>query len=68
MLRNVTLAILILGAINWGIVGLFRYDLITSIFGADLMMVSRIIFILVGIAGLYAISFFWDRRRSAVQS
>jgi len=62
-MRNLTLALIIIGAINWGLVGLFRYDLISSIFGINLMMISRIIFVLVGIAGLYAITFFWDRKR-----
>ncbi len=57
-LRKLVLALIIIGAINWGLIGFFRYDLISSIFGTNLELISRIIFALVGISGLYAITFF----------
>jgi len=57
-LRNLVLALIIIGAINWGLIGFFRYDLISNIFGANFELISRIIFALVGISGLYAITFF----------
>ncbi|MEG2344323.1 MAG: DUF378 domain-containing protein [Anaerovoracaceae bacterium] len=60
-LRNLTLALIIIGALNWGLVGFFKYNLVTSIFGPNLEIVSRIIFALVGLAGLYAISFFFRK-------
>ncbi|WP_306120438.1 MULTISPECIES: DUF378 domain-containing protein [unclassified Roseitalea] len=56
---NITAMILIIvGAINWGLVGLFRLDLVRLIFGGELGTVSAlsaIIYILVGIAGVYGI-------------
>ncbi|MEG2323059.1 MAG: DUF378 domain-containing protein [Anaerovoracaceae bacterium] len=60
-MRNLTLALIIIGALNWGLVGFFKYNLVTSIFGPNLEIVSRIIFALVGLAGLYAISFFFRK-------
>lgn len=58
-MRNLTLILVIIGAINWGLIGFFRYDLVSSIFGGNLAVVSRVIFAIVGLAGLYAISFFF---------
>lgn len=57
-LYNIMLALVIIGAINWGILGLFKMDLIGSIFGGMTSVISRIIFVLVGICGLGAISLF----------
>jgi uncharacterized membrane protein YuzA (DUF378 family) len=50
--------LIIVGAINWGLIGFFDYDLVSAIFGFGSWL-SRCIFALVGIAGLYAISFFF---------
>ncbi|WP_202931093.1 DUF378 domain-containing protein [Aminipila terrae] len=61
-MRKIVLALIIIGAINWGLIGFFRYDLISSIFGTNLELISRIIFALVGISGLYAITFFKGQR------
>lgn len=57
-MKNLVLALIIIGAINWGLIGFFRYDLISSIFGTSFEIVSRIIFAVVGLAGIYAITFF----------
>ncbi len=51
------LTIAIIGAINWGLIGLFRFDLVAFIFG-DMSWLSRIVYTLVGTCGLYLISFF----------
>ena len=66
-MRNLVLILVIIGAINWGLIGFFRYDLVSSIFGGQFEIVSRIIFAIVGIAGIYAISFFF-RNRESMQS
>ena len=52
------LTLVILGAINWGLIGLFRFDLIATIFGGMEAIVSRIIYTLVALAGLYCLSFY----------
>jgi uncharacterized protein len=57
-LNSIVLAILIIGAINWGSIGLFNIDLVATIFGGATSMLSKIIYILVGISGLWAFSFF----------
>ena len=51
------LTLVIIGALNWLLVGLFRFNLVDSIFG-ELSLLSRIIYILVGICGLWAITFY----------
>lgn len=63
-MRNLVLILLIIGAINWGLIGFFRYDLVSSIFAGNYEIVSRIIFAIVGLAGLYAISFFFRKTES----
>ena len=47
----------IIGAINWGLIGFFGFDLIRILFG-DMTLLSRIIYAVVGICGLYALSYF----------
>lgn len=49
------LTIVIIGAINWGLIGFFRFDLVSFLFG-DMSWLSRIIYALVGIGGLYLLS------------
>ena len=51
MLYNILFIILIIGGINWGLVGLFTFDLVAAIFGT-LSALSRIIYVLVGIAAI----------------
>lgn len=57
------LILVVIGAINWGLIGLFRFDLVAALFG-DMSGFSRIIYSLVGLAGLYAISFFGRDRET----
>ncbi len=52
------LTLVIIGAVNWGLVGFFNFDLVTSVFGGSLYWIARIIFALVGLAGLYSLSLF----------
>ena len=54
---TIALILIIVGAINWGLVGFFQFDLVAAIFG-DMSMFSRIIYAIIGICGLYSISFF----------
>lgn len=51
------LLLVIIGAVNWGLIGFFRFDLVRMIFG-NMTIFSRIIYALVGISGLYALSYF----------
>ncbi|SHJ62132.1 hypothetical protein SAMN05444401_3487 [Clostridium amylolyticum] len=51
------LLLVVIGAINWGLIGFFQFDLVAAIFG-NMSAITRVVYALVGIAGLYAISFF----------
>jgi len=51
------LAIAIIGCVNWGLIGFFQFNLVTFLFG-EMTLLSRIVYALVGLAGLYVISMF----------
>lgn len=57
ILDYVLLTLVIIGAINWGLIGFLQFDLVRMLFG-DMSVVSRIIYALVGLSGLYAISYY----------
>ncbi len=48
-----------IGALNWGLIGLFRFDLVAAIFG-EMSIISRIVYSLVGVAGLWTIKGLFD--------
>ena len=54
---NTALTIVIIGAVNWLLVGIFRFDLVAFLFG-NLSWLSRIVYTIVGLCGLYLISLF----------
>lgn len=57
------LILIIIGALNWGLIGFFRYDLVAAIFGGQLASISRIIYALVGLAGIWALSLLFRGRK-----
>ena len=59
---TIALVLVIIGALNWGSIGLFSFDLVGWIFGGQGAIVSRIIFTLVGLAGLWCISLLFRPR------
>jgi len=62
---RLSLILVIIGALNWGLIGLFQFDLVASLFGGHDAILSRIIYSLVGLAGLFAITLlFRDRERA----
>lgn len=56
-LDMIALIVSIIGAVNWGLIGIFRLDLVAYIFG-DMSWLSRIIYVIVGLCGLYLVTFF----------
>ena len=52
VIQRICLVLTIIGAINWGLIGFFQFDLVAAIFGGQASALSRIIYGLVGIAGL----------------
>lgn len=62
---TLALVLVIIGALNWGLIGLFEFDLVASIFGGQSSALSRLIYGLVGLAGLYSLKFlFRDREKT----
>ena len=59
-----TLALIlsIVGSLNWGLVGIFRFDLVAWLFGGSNSVISRIIYTVIGLAGLWCISLLFRRR------
>lgn len=61
MLDKIALTLVVIGAINWGSIGLFGFDIVGFLFGGTTSLISRIIFTIVGLAGLWAISILFKR-------
>lgn len=60
-----TLALIlsIVGSINWGLVGIFQFDLVAWIFGGQDALLSRVVYTVIGLAGLWCVSFLLRRNR-----
>ena len=54
MLDKIALALVVIGALNWGSIGIFQYDLVAALFGGSAAIGSRIVYTLVALAGLWA--------------
>ena len=55
-LDKIALTLAIVGALNWGSIGLFSFDLVAFLFGGQASLLSRVIFTLVGLAGMWCIT------------
>ena len=64
---KIALALVIIGAINWGLVGLFSFDFVGWLFGGQGEIVSRIIFTVVGLCGLWCISLLCRDNREMIE-
>lgn len=56
MLDKICLVLTIIGAINWGSVGLFQFDIVAALFGGSASILSRIIYTVIALAGIWCIS------------
>ncbi|MBE7014385.1 MAG: DUF378 domain-containing protein [Ruminococcaceae bacterium] len=63
MIDKIALILVIVGALNWGSVGIFGFDAVGWLFGGQLAILSRIIFTLVGLAGLWSITMLFKDNR-----
>ena len=59
MWDRIFLLLLIIGGINWGLIGIFQFDLVAFIFGGQAAVISRIIYTLVGISAVWCVSLFF---------
>lgn len=62
MLDRLALILTVIGALNWGGIGLFQFDTVAWLFGGQDNIISRIIYVAVGLAGLWCISLFFRER------
>lgn len=58
---TLSLILMIIGALNWGLVGVFRFDLVAAICGGSTAVIARIIYTLVGLAGIWGIALLFRR-------
>lgn len=62
MLNKFSLGLVIIGALNWLTIGLFGFDMVGALFGGQMAILSRIVYTLVGLAGLWCITFFFSHQ------
>lgn len=67
VIDKIALALTVIGGINWGSIGLFKFDIVAWIFGGQLAMPSRIVYALVGLSAIWCISLLF-RSESSVYS
>ena len=68
IINKIALALAIVGALNWGLVGLFTFDLVAWICGGATTIVARIIYTLVAIAGIFCISMLFRQNDEITES
>ena len=56
MLDRISLILVVIGAINWGAIGLFQFDIVAWLFGGQDAIISRIVYTLVAVAGIWCLS------------
>ncbi len=63
ILDRIALFLLIVGGVNWGLVGIFNFDLVAYLFGGSAGLISRIIYILVALCAVWCISLYFRNSR-----
>ncbi len=59
---RISLLLVIVGAINWGLIGLFQFDLVAFLFGGQAALISRVLYTVIGAAGVWSISMLFTSR------
>jgi len=62
IMDRIALALAIIGGLNWGLIGLFRLDLVAFLFGGQTALLSRLVYTLVGLAAIWCISLLFRER------
>ena len=65
---RIALILVIIGAVNWGSIGLFQFDLVAAVFGGQGAILARVIYTLVAIAGVWCISLLFREREISDES
>ena len=66
IIDRIALILAIIGGLNWGSIGLFKFDIVAWIFGGQFSMLARIIYILVGLASVWCISLLFRERNEVI--
>ncbi len=61
---KLSLLLVIIGAVNWGLIGLFQFDLVAFLFGGQASLISRVVYTVVGAAGIWCISMLFGRSQA----
>ena len=67
IINKIALIVAIIGALNWGLVGLFSFDLVAFICGGPATILARIIYVLVAVAGIWCISFLFNEHEDGAE-
>lgn len=62
MLDRISLVLVIVGAVNWGAIGLFQFDIVSWLFGGQDAILSRIIYTIIALAGIWCVSLLFRER------
>ena len=65
---KLALTLLIIGGLNWGLIGIFQFDLVAWLFGGQSSILSRIVYVLVALAAIWAVPMLFRSRNSAVEA
>lgn len=65
IMDRIALILVIIGGINWGSIGIFRFDIVAYLFGGQTSSVSRVIYTLVGLAAIWCISLLFRERETS---
>ncbi|MFI3226566.1 MAG: DUF378 domain-containing protein [Clostridia bacterium] len=61
-MKKFALLLVIIGAINWGLIGFFGFDLVAFLFGGQMSLISRVIYALVGVSGIVTIVYLFENK------
>lgn len=67
MLDKLALILVTIGALNWGAIGFFQFDLVAWLFGGQAAIISRIVYVLVALAGIWCISFLFREHNDVLE-
>ncbi len=68
MMDKIALLLVVIGAINWGLVGVFRFDLVAYLFGGQAAVISRILYTIIAAAGLWSISLLFRNKEVVTEA
>ncbi len=67
MIDRIALLLVIIGGLNWGSIGLFRFDIVAWLFGGQTALLSRIVYVLVALAAVWCVSLLFREREEVIE-